>query len=66
MLENGRQDNLEISYEPAQPEFNEPVQAVFLYTPDMKDTDEHYHISLQPYQAKILHRWLTQFLEENK
>ncbi len=40
---------------------DEPV-AVVLYTPDMSNTGEHYHIDLSIKQSRDLRDWLTSFL----
>lgn len=37
---------------------------VFLYTPDMRDTNDHYHIVLNKKQAAILKSWLESFLKD--
>lgn len=37
---------------------------VFLYTPDMRDLNTHYHISLNKQQAKQLKQWLEDYLED--
>lgn len=37
---------------------------VLLYTPDMNDTNEHYHIDLTPTQARKLHKWLGDYLKD--
>lgn len=35
---------------------------VFLYTPDMQNTKNHYHIPLSRSQAKKLRNWLNDYL----
>ena len=37
---------------------------VFLFTPDMKDTNTHYHIVLGKNQAKVLRDWLSDYLKD--
>jgi hypothetical protein len=39
---------------------------VFLYTPWMDNTDDHYHIELTRNQAIVLRDWLNDYLEETK
>jgi hypothetical protein len=39
---------------------------VFLFTPDMNDTNEHYHIALTPAQARKLRDWLSEYLKDRK
>ena len=39
---------------------------VLLYTPDMNDTNEHYHIRLSRVQAKKLKDWLEAYLKDVK
>ena len=39
---------------------------VFLFTPDMEDTKNHYHIVLDRKQSKILKKWLEDFLKDTK
>ncbi|CAN5681576.1 hypothetical protein BH10CYA1_BH10CYA1_03150 [soil metagenome] len=38
--------------------------AVFLYTPQMSNTETHFHISLSQPQAKELRDWLDEFLKD--
>lgn len=59
----GRRDNLQISEDT---DLDDVPIAVFLFTPDMKDTTNHYHIDLKVEQAEKLFKWLGQFLEKNK
>lgn len=37
---------------------------VMLFTPDMNDTDEHYHIELTREQATVLRNWLDKYLND--
>lgn len=37
---------------------------VFLFTPDLENKSEHYHIFLNPSQARELNEWLTHSLAE--
>lgn len=41
------------------------IVAVALYTPDMENTNEHYHIEFSRDQARVLWDWLSDFLEED-
>lgn len=56
-------DNLSISMD-YDDDWDEVQQrfAVMLFTPDMNDTTEHWHIQLDDNQAKKLHSWLGDFL----
>jgi hypothetical protein len=57
-------DNLNISWDfDTNPKKNYPV---LLYTPDMRDTDNHYHIALSEKQARELRDWLTAFLRSKR
>ena len=55
-------DNLGISFDEGWR--GKEMNAVFLFTPDMNDTREHYHIFLNRDRVKLLHDWLGQFLAE--
>lgn len=37
---------------------------VFLYTPDMRDTDTHFHVPLTRAEAKRLRNWLNDYLKD--
>ena len=37
---------------------------VFLFTPDMGNTDEHHHIVLTPAQTRKLGDWLDSYLKD--
>ena len=37
---------------------------VFLFTPDLKNTDEHFHIPLTKSQARKLRDWLNLYLKD--
>ena len=39
---------------------------VLLYTPDMNDTNTHYHVQLSRKEAKTVKDWLTEFLKDTK
>lgn len=39
---------------------------VFLYTPDMKNTNVHYHVPLTKRNAKRLKKWLAEYLKDVK
>ena len=54
-------DNLRISEDTSRHDDDTPV-AVLLYTPDMGNTNEHYHIEMTTKQAMRLHSWLGYFL----
>lgn len=58
-------DNLSISIDPAQPEFNKPEEVIFLYTPDMKQF-EHFHIITENDELKILYEWLDLYFKDRQ
>lgn len=63
-LKKKRIDNLSINWD-----YNRTPKSkfpVFLFTPDMEDTDTHYHIKLDRTQAKKLNKWLNDFLKDTK
>lgn len=43
---------------------NDEICAMMLFTPDMGDTDEHFHISFDREQATALRNWFNKFLRE--
>lgn len=43
---------------------DEPI-AVFLYTPDISNTGEHFHPEMKVQEAKKLHDWLGRFLNKH-
>jgi hypothetical protein len=64
-IRNDSRDNLSISFDSGIPRIPEnEVGAVFLYTPDMDNTDEHFHIPLNKDQVKVLRDWCEDFLKE--
>lgn len=66
-IRNGRRDALSISRDTDLDENdNEVPTAVFLYTPDMEDTNVHYHIELSVARAAQLADWLNKFVAEHK
>lgn len=73
-LRNGRRDNLSIGWDNfvnsaknfASPKYAHNRVPVFLFTPDMEDTKQHYHIELNKQQAKDLRDWLTAYLKDVK
>lgn len=61
-IKSKRIDNLQINWDYQRtPKSKFPV---FLFTPDMNDTNTHYHIKLDRLQAKKLKDWLEDFLED--
>ena len=61
----GERDNLSVSMDSGTFRTKEgEVAAVFLYTPDMNNTKEHFHIELLKDEAQKLHEWLGKFLAE--
>lgn len=60
-IKNQRINDLLISLDhDGDPERSYPV---IRYTPDMYNTDTHYHIILSRPEAKRLHKFLSQYLE---
>jgi hypothetical protein len=61
----GRFDNLDVSWDTKTSEHTSPRfrQPVFLFTPDMKKTKNHFHICLTTEQATTLHKWLKAYLD---
>jgi hypothetical protein len=63
-LKAGKRDNLQINldfdFNPLDP------YPVFLFTPNMEDTNQHYHISLNKNEAKALQSWLTKYIQRIK
>ena len=61
---NRKLDNLSISFDCGTRRFRtDEVGAVFLYTPDMTNTSDHYHIEIKREEAIILKEWLELFLK---
>lgn len=64
---NGRIDNLSINWDfDYHEESIRERYPVFLFTPDMEDTREHYHIKLDLEQARKLHKWFGEFIKEKE
>ena len=62
---NQDRDNLSVSFDSGTRRIKEDeVGVVFLYTPDMSNTEEHYHIELNRQEATLLKEWLESFLNE--
>lgn len=60
-----KRDNLSVSFDTGTRRFKEDeVGVVFLYTPDMDNTQEHFHIELTRQEASLLKDWLGAFLSE--
>ena len=66
-IRKGKIDNLSIGWD-CDGEMEDPKQRypVFLFTPDMGNTNEHYHIQLDKKQAKLLAKWLQDYLSNGK
>ncbi len=63
-IKKGRIDNLGISWGyDIDPKKRFPI---LFFTPDMTDTNTHYHIQLTTNQARVLKKWLDEFLRENE
>lgn len=65
-------DNLSIgwdNFKNSSKNFDKPKYAknrvpVLLFTPDMNDTNNHYHIELNKNNAKVLRDWLNDYLKD--
>jgi hypothetical protein len=58
-------DNLSISFDSGIPGIpDSEVGAVFLYTPEMDNAENHYHITLNRDQIEIIRDWCDDFLKE--
>jgi len=65
-LIEGRRNNLSVSFDTDTPRIKkDEVGMVFLYTPDMEDTNTHYHITLNKDEILILKNWIDSFLNES-
>jgi hypothetical protein len=47
-------------------DIDETPIAVFLYTPTMSDTNNHFHIPLNQLQVESLHDWLGKYIAQRK
>jgi hypothetical protein len=56
-------DNLSISWDYVVTDTPDMGFPVLLFTPNMNNTDEHYHIELRTQEALKLRNWLNKFLE---
>ena len=45
-------------------DINDEKTATFLFTPDMKNTGEHFHIVLNREQATNLRDWLNEYISD--
>ncbi len=71
-LRDTKLDNLSIGWDNfvnSSENFDKPKYAknripVFLFTPNMEDTNEHHHIMLNKKQAKVLRDWLNDYLKD--
>ena len=63
-IRGGKNDNLQINldydYTPKH------LFPVMLYTPDMRNTDVHYHIHLNKRQARALRDWLSIYVKKGE
>lgn len=63
-IRNKKRDNLEINLDyDTDPKKSYPM---ILFTPDMDNTDIHYHIPLSIAEARKMRDWLTKFLKGKK
>ena len=62
---NEKLDKLSVSIDSGTFRANEPeTAAVFLYTPDIENTMEHYHIEMKEEEARVLYEWLGEYLSD--
>ena len=60
VIKSGRYENLDISLDyDTNPKKQFPV---LLYTPNMKNTNEHFHICLNRRETRKLHKYLGEYL----
>lgn len=59
----GRIDNLDVSEDV---DLDGRPIAVLLYTPDMRDTDEHHHVDLDDAQVRALRDWLGAYIARHQ
>lgn len=64
-INNKKSDNLTIhwDYDDNADDISQRFPVLF-YTPWMEDTDTHYHIRLNKKQAKVMKKWLDEYLKE--
>lgn len=63
IVRDDRQDNLQLNEDTGR-HSEEPV-AVFLFTPDMDNLTDHYHIELDVAQARRTYDWMGEFLAKH-
>jgi len=62
---DGKIDNFSVGWDyDDNPEDKKQRFPVFLFTPNMENTIDHYHIALDREKSEILRDWLTAFLED--
>jgi len=62
LINDERFNNLQINWDyDKDPNKKYPV---LLFTPDMQDTNKHYHLALNKKQTKKLLKWLQDYLKE--
>jgi hypothetical protein len=67
VINNEKIDNLQINWD-----YDDDAEdikqrfPVLLYTPWMEDTKNHFHISLNKEQAKVMKEWLEEYLKEQE
>ena len=63
-IRKGRKDNLSINMDENPESETDDIGAILLFTPDMENTIEHWHVPLDVKQATVLRDWLNEFLAE--
>lgn len=63
-ISKGKIDNLSISWDyESDPDDKTQRRPIFLFTPNMDNTNEHFHIELTRKQARVLSKWLIDYLK---
>lgn len=64
---SSKRKNLDISWDCEEdPKDKKQRKPVFLFTPDMDNTINHFHIELDKKQAVKLRDWLNDYLKDKK
>ena len=60
----GKIDNLSISWDyHDNPDDKKQRRPILLYTPNMANTSQHFHIELTRKQARLFNEWLNEYLK---
>lgn len=67
VVRDSKVNNLQISWDfDVLDDYEKSKYPVFLFTPDMENTQKHYHIELSRKEAKQLRNWLNDYLEDHR